>query len=117
MNVTGPSPQTVTVLRVVRSLISGPGRWIQGEVARDAHGNAVLAGAPTATCFCIAGAIIRGHSDPFEQDCAAWVLDRIASARGYEMLVTLNDDPNTTQADIVAWIDEGIASLQTEATA
>jgi len=93
-------PLTIAeVLTRAADLIEPEGAWLQGEMAEDADGFEVSAGEPTAVCWCIAGAIRRVSSaNPGLYGLARnLLLDHIG-----ESLVTWNDAPERTQAEVVA---------------
>lgn len=51
--------QVVDDLKATRELISDPAHWTTKVSARNAQGVHVLPLDPTATCFCVLGAIFR----------------------------------------------------------
>lgn len=93
-------------------------------MARDAKGNAAAYDSTKAVQWCVLGALCRAevvtqsscsHSDIAERMMShlpeAW--RRRYSAPSYDMhaLVDYNNDPATTQADMVGLLDKTIAAL------
>ena len=105
--------ETIEILRSARALIDAPEKWTKGTEARDAHGFRVRFESPDAVCFCAVGALLgalhrAGNDD--DGECVALRRLRKALPIGFADVVSLNDHPDTTHADIMAVFDRAIAA-------
>lgn len=101
------------VLRRAKALIAEPEKWTKGENARDAAGNWVWADSARAVCWCAQGAINAVAPDSLVALCnALGFVNRTAGVMSN--IVTLNDAPTTTHADIMALFDRAIAAAEAE---
>lgn len=104
------SKTAVQILTEARTLITPPGAWTQGLFARNVGGQLVDFMDPDAVCWCAAGARRRA-----DEGCAsvgdgqALAYLNMATPVGFAGLVGFNDDPKTTQADVVALFDRAIS--------
>lgn len=90
-------------LSVAARLLSRPGAWTRGNYAKPyrAATYSTMPNDPTASCFCVAGAVARAFGvPPGAVPSRAW--NRIAAALG------LDEEGN--DARIVAWNDSPAAS-------
>lgn len=114
-----------TILVRARELIAEPKNWTQGVMARDRTGDATLPGDKHATCFCTAGAVYRaeidawreGYGTPVERVVASsgatFAIAKAIEAREFGdnvSIVTFNDRPTTTHADVLQIFDAAIAA-------
>lgn len=85
--------------------------WTRGCLARDAEGKEVDPVSAQATCWCAIGAIdsVTGNENNASHG-AVTVLDSALEGRE---IADFNDDPATTQADVLALFDRAIATLET----
>ena len=97
---------TVTVKDILikaKELISQPGAWTQGEIARDASGNLTEVLGEDATCFCTLGAIYKAAHDldaPNDEDLKA--INHMRKVLDYPLIATWNDNIYRTQEDVIA---------------
>ena len=100
-------------LRAARELLSKPGTWTQGVMARDASGQKSQAPwSPHAVCWCLEGAIQRASdATRFEARTATPrdVLLAIEKEVG-QKAARWNDDPSRTQEEVLALLDRMIAA-------
>lgn len=107
------------ILRAARALISDPARWTQGAFARDSSGDQVDRLTSEAVCWCLAGAV-DAASYPERIGVDNYVIDfdrsaaRLAAARAlhtviHDTVVSFNDDPTRTHAEVLEAIDKAIA--------
>jgi len=103
------------VLERAADLIGPEGAWTQGAYARTADAEYLDAGLipSDATCFCAAGAIARvaGSAGMFSY------ADRVGLVAGFghgTSIIGWNDDPERTQAEVVAKLREAAALARTE---
>lgn len=100
------------VLRAAADLIEPKGTWCQGPAATNASGESVDADDDRACCFCAYGAIMRvADEDMPMQERAYEACSQALYAEGYAGLVDFNEDPGTTQAEVVAKLREVADSL------
>jgi len=85
--------------------------WTRGCLARDANGREVDPVSDQATCWCVIGAIdsVTGNENNASHG-AVTVLDSALEGRE---IADFNDDPATTQTDVIALFDRAIATLET----
>ena len=79
--------------------------WCQGSFAKNSKGIGVSALDPSATCFCLTGAMLRIDRGQFSK-----TYGRAYRVLGYS-LATWNDDPGRTQREVIARIEKGINDL------
>lgn len=91
----------VTKLKRMRKLLAKPEAWTQGRSARTAGGNDTFARAKDAACWCLLGAALR-----VELREATFV-----GPSGSVCMVTWNDAPERTHAEVLACIDNSIRDL------
>ena len=96
------APQTVAdVLDAAADLLEKPKGWTQKTSARDFKGREVPASSPSATCFCVMGAIARvvGDNSSVRQSEAR---DRLRPLLPTFYISDWNDAPGRTQSEVVA---------------
>lgn len=100
-------------LKAARELLSKPGAWTQGVMARDAsrqRGVAPLDSA--AACWCLEGAVGKASFDtrfePGRTATPTQVLKVIETELG-QKASRWNDDPARTQEEVLALLDRLIA--------
>lgn len=90
-------PTKVTALCEVRDRLAAPGAWHQGD--RDGPDGA----------HCIMGWVIDVIGGwPSVALCSQ--LHEVARSEGWRHVIEFNDSPNTTQADVLAFIDRAIVA-------
>jgi hypothetical protein len=112
-------PATLAALRAIRSVVSDPSRWCQGAAAKNADGQRVSPGVPSAVCHCLMGLI--GQIQPPAVSIA--VEDELIVTFGPPPPDTLdgsdvaawNDADGRTHADVLEAIDKTIARMGAEA--
>lgn len=72
--------------------------WTQGEMARDANGDAIEPNSKNAVCFCSAGAL---HAAYQKYDDYNKAYDKLLKIIGKESILTWNDDPSRTKEQVV----------------
>lgn len=93
----------VELLKDARRKISLPENWTQGEMARSSEGKEVNPYSIHAVSWCMAGALQSFEGAAGE----AWLF--MTKALGVNSLVHINDNPQTSHADIMAMFDRAIA--------
>lgn len=112
-----------TVLETAQNLLSRPGAWTQGALARDAQGVEVGTHAPEACCWCATGAVIASmegydagdHDDVWEFEIAVEYLNEALGFRCQtDDLLTeeWNDDLERTHEDVLQMFDRAIKLAQ-----
>lgn len=109
-----PSPATaIDILSAARELIAKDGVWTQGAYARDVNGDEVSESSTAAVCFCSVGALHRaggrhqaGTLRTIKE--AVNMLSEGLLSDGLH-LENWNDEPNRTQAEVVALFDRTIS--------
>jgi hypothetical protein len=98
-------------LTAARALISHPAHWIKKSSGTKANGKPDnSAGFSEAVCFCALGAVWRAGDD-CRSSCAETILGEIVRATTpFSNIVSLNDDPSTTHADVLRVFDAAIAA-------
>ena len=100
-----------------RELIDTPEKWIQNNTAVDVDDNRVDILSEKACKFCLGGAIDRVRSDmgeppAFYTECSQWIKENVElgiyGTQKLTPLVSFNDQPTTTHADVLRAIDEAI---------
>lgn len=86
--------------------------WCQGASARDGYGNNVDPDAPTATCWCLFGAIISTNKVLYTN--VYKVYDQMSAVEGCEVGPQWNDVTGRTQAEVVAMLDRTIAVVEAQ---
>ena len=99
------------VLITARERITDPRRWCQGALAKDAFGNRVSPVKHNAVRWCAAGACDATAGLMNAQSNAA--VNALACELYDKSLVSYNDRPETTHADILALYDRAIAAQGT----
>ena len=97
------------VLDKAADLIEPEGAWTQGAEARDANGEELSYPYDDAVCFCAGGAVWKaGHE--WSVAISAWRL--FQSTVPYEDGPEWNDEPERTQAEVVAKLREAAAKAR-----
>lgn len=89
--------ETAEVLLKAADLIEPEGAWTQGTSAR-AGAKAVKADDPSATCWCVVGALERVGSGANYDTVRRFLMGVL----GVRAIVPWNDAPERTQAEVVA---------------
>ena len=107
-------------LRAARELIDTPGKWTKGAFQRDAAGNDVsyYATALVPQSHCVTGAILSVCDDPFEDRQVKFYLNRFThdprKGLGHLALVSWNDAPERTHAEVMLAFDQAIEDVSHE---
>lgn len=96
----------VEILQSTRALISSPEHWTQGTNARTAKGTPVSYDDPTATCFCLYGAVC--HVAGMGQTLEAWGYLKRLVAQGNSRTYVHEFNDYAQHADILQLLDEAI---------
>lgn len=100
---------TIEVLREARALVAKG--WCQNENAFNSEGKMVHARDPSACRWCVNGALMVASGGVIPCQSTAW--DRIRDSNRIPLaLDEWNDEPERTQAEVVAAFDRAIASLE-----
>ena len=97
-------------LESVKETLRTPGAWTREEYAIDGAGCVVEPDDPTATSFCLLGAIVR--AEPCEEDWGG-VTTAIQSAINdlfteYSSIATFNDAGEIEHSDVIKVLDQAI---------
>jgi hypothetical protein len=95
-------------LREARALTESG--WTQEAFARDAKGRVERCESDKATCFCVAGALMRTMGIVGFERGAEYVRKAIGRYR----IDQWNDAPERTQAEVLAAFDKAIALVESE---
>lgn len=104
-------------LKLAKSYIDTPEKWIKRELAMDASGQSVLSIDSDACKFCAVGALFRAE---YKLDMS--LLDDMKNAI-YDLgipilndngIMRFNDDPLTTHTDVMQVFDYAINKLESE---
>lgn len=97
----------VDILEHARALIAEPERWTQGALARDGDGEELGdAQDPDAACWCLAGAL---HHAGYGR-ATSLLVHRVLSTLDKPVdIVTWNDAPERSHAQVLLLLDECIA--------
>lgn len=88
--------------------------WSQGAFARSQAGEPVAILAPEACCFCAYGAL---YAVAERRGYTAWqALGDVLGMRKIDSILTWNDAPGRTQADVLALYDRAIAAGMAQAS-
>ena len=96
-------------LRAARALLTPPGAWTRGALARDREGNRVECDSVRAVCWCAGGAISRA-TDRRDNETEWRLLTKVV---GFPVSFW-NDAPGRTQADVLAALDAAIELAKAE---
>lgn len=83
------------ILRKAAALIEPPGRWTQGWLARNRHGEGVAPNSSSAVCWCARGAIERYRGGVATEEALEAQIGTLA-------IGAWNDDTQRTQDEVVA---------------
>jgi hypothetical protein len=98
-------------LVATRALLTPPEHWTKGASQRDANGNKCHPG--DAVCWCLVGALY--YIAPPDLD-AGWHAARLLEDNiPHKRIDIANDDPSTTHADVLHWLDVAIERAELEA--
>ena len=103
-------------LREVRAQIEDENRWTKGALARDSDGRPRDPTGESATCWCLAGAVIVAVDRAYVDDIIR-LLDRcvpngpwgLAAEHPY---VRYNDHDDVTHADVLRLLDQAIEEVR-----
>lgn len=117
-----PASTTIEDLKAIRELIAKG--WTQHVYAKNSRGIPIGAFHRDAVCFCLYGALKRvehfkGVEDSYDASGLYRLIAKYADKRRKFVrsagLVGFNDEPSTTQADVIALLDEIIHDQQAQA--
>lgn len=93
------------LLLAARTRIADEAHWTQGTYARNAMGKEVSPYSPSASCWCLTGALMC-EAHPSRDERAFWYArDRLSEIGGHS-LSYLND--TFTHAEVLALLDDAI---------
>lgn len=93
-----------TTLQEIRGYLADPARWTKGATARDKNGVSTSSQNPSAICHCIFGAVLKFKRFPENRP----VLSHLNALAPGRKVIKFNDDPRTTHADVLAFLDLAI---------
>lgn len=99
------------VLERTRELIADPKHWIKGALAKQTRRarTTVEPSDPSATCFCLVGAVVRAESElgftGSEVLSAIEQCVRLLTQSSFLFAAWFNDDRYTHHADVMAVLD------------
>lgn len=96
---------TIEILVAARELLSARKRWTRYYMARNADGAEIDPRSEKAVCWCLFGAVQKFSPLGTWHHCGA--LDLVHNVVGRH-ISGLNDDPNTTHANILRVLDAAI---------
>ena len=99
-------------LKAIRALISKPESWIKYRSAQDRHNAPCSALSSDAVCWCLGGAahaITRIDGWP---GLVYTALESAARSAGFDGTPSFNDHPDTTHADVMAFLDGVVSELE-----
>ena len=104
------------ILIDAKELISNPKKWTTKYWAKNEAGESVSTSAPEACQWCSWGALMKVQDGSNLTEAYQTLEDAIGGiSRGSSWksknMVTFNDDPDTTHADVMAAFDRAIKSL------
>ena len=102
---------TLEILKAARELLSVPERWTKRVSARATDGKSCPIDSPNATCWCIVGALGKITDYALPDECTDVLREGLPGS-----LVSFNDAPERTHAEVLARFDEAIARLEGSAT-
>ena len=105
------SAAVAEVLRKARGYIERG--WTRGIFARGPDGAGVSPVDASATCWCSIGAIVAASN--YDMTVCASASDVLRGVIQGGNIARWNDDPERTQADVIAVFDKGIAAAEREA--
>lgn len=93
-----PPTKPSEILSAAADLIEQPGKWTQGEYAKDGRGRGCYGFDEQAQCFCLLGAIqkVTGEEDTYE------LRKHVRRVVGNRAINNWNDASGRTQAEVVA---------------
>ncbi len=97
------------ILIAARAVLSGPKAWTKKAFARNTYGVRIRPTAVSATCFCMIGAI--DHVAPTGPEKFDAKRELTCAIPGGRAVTDFNDDPRTTQADVLAVFDRAIEAI------
>lgn len=99
----------------VRTLIARG--WTQRAMARTTHDSFTTPHAADAARYCLAGACQRATPAGGEWRDVMGLLGTLLTEEGHASVLHYNDHPNTTQTDVLALLDDILATIDQEMAA
>jgi len=87
----------------IKELLAKPGAWTRYEYARTATGLPCSATSRQAVCWCLRGAVLYCYDTETKR---LNVLDKLESAVKGGFVVSYNDAPERTHAEILALVEK-----------
>lgn len=105
-----PTLTPLAHLTAARALLApGPERWTQGAAVRYANGDRRCA-IIDAVCFCSLGALWRAGGRDYYSDAERILFETVLETTRFSNIVSFNDAPETTYADVLRVYDLAIAA-------
>ena len=101
-----PEP-AIQIIDKMLALLSSEDKWTKERFARNRADESVSIDDPTAYKFCMGGAYLKALKDISVDSGGAFKFSNIR-------IVALNDDPKTTYADVVEFLNKTKAAWQAE---
>lgn len=111
ISLTHPPAKVAQTLARVKARIQDPAHWTQGELARNFKGQVAAPRAPTATCWCLVGAIGKELNTHYRNCLSSGerdvILDAIAQEQGYRVEIPQYNDTHS-HAEVLNILDNAI---------
>lgn len=104
---------TIDVLKAARTLLGPASAWIQGNYAQGPHGPVGLYARGTCQ-WCLMGALIACSTPEDAYSAAYFMLSVDSRLPPWQQLITWNDAPERTHADVLDLLDRTIARIEEE---
>ena len=104
----------IDTLKEARALISNPDSWVQAWAATNGYGVECDPRSDSAVCWCLDGAVesVTGSLEVSYFDSVTETLTAAAQHNGYSDHVAFNDEPETTHADVMLFLDDVVKDLE-----
>lgn len=101
-------------LKELRDLLDHPNGWCKSNFAKNSDGESVDPQHPTACKWCLMGGVthVAGHNELLYSCVMSHLYDALRAIGTNVSMMTFNDAPETTHADVIAVIDKAIENLE-----
>jgi hypothetical protein len=111
-------PATSAALRAISNAFASPGAWCQGAAAKNADGQRVSPGAPSAVCHCLMGLISQIQPPAVgvavEDELIITIGPAAPEVLDGREVAAWNDADGRTHAEVLEAIDKTIARVEAE---